>query len=112
MGDGKHCPECGEDIGIWPVFSAGWPDRIWCPHCKARLRYRLGLGLMLGGLALALAAALGSLHAARDLVPDEPLALFSAFSLIFFADWALVELSVVWFLRRHCELELVESKPR
>ena len=39
MGDGKHCPNCGNDIGVWPVFSAAWPSLIWCPRCKSRLRY-------------------------------------------------------------------------
>ena len=40
MADGKRCPACGHDIGIWAVVSAMWPTRVWCPHCGARLRYR------------------------------------------------------------------------
>jgi hypothetical protein len=39
MSDGKHCPACDKDIGIWPVFSAGLPSRVRCPHCKSRLSY-------------------------------------------------------------------------
>ena len=39
MSDGKHCPDCGQDIGIWPVFSAGLPSRVRCPFCKSRLSY-------------------------------------------------------------------------
>jgi uncharacterized protein (DUF983 family) len=38
--DGKHCPVCGEDIGLWPVMSAMYPTRIWCPHCRSRLGYQ------------------------------------------------------------------------
>ena len=37
MPDGKHCPACGKDIGLWPIVSAGLPNRIRCPHCRARL---------------------------------------------------------------------------
>ncbi len=40
MGDGKHCPACGVDIGVWPIFSAGLPNLIRCPRRKARLGYR------------------------------------------------------------------------
>lgn len=113
MGDGKHCPGCGKDIGMWPIFSAGLPNRIWCPHCKARLRYRNALGLLLGGLALAAAAALGSLYAARELVPSEPrLAQTGVVLLIFFAVWCAVEFLLVWLLRSHYELEVVEPKPK
>jgi len=39
MRDGKHCPECEKDIGVWPVLSAGLPSRVHCPHCHARLTY-------------------------------------------------------------------------
>ena len=39
MIDGKHCPACGQDIGLWAVLLAAWPSLIRCPHCKARLSY-------------------------------------------------------------------------
>src|SRR5262245_40267059 len=109
MGDGKHCPDCGKDIGIWPIFSAGLPNRVWCPHRTARLRYRNSLGLLLGGLALVAAASLGSLYAARELVPSEPrLARMGLFLLIFFVVWCVVEFLLVLLLRGHYELESVE----
>ena len=38
--DGKHCPVCGVDIGIWPVAIAMVPGRVRCPHCRAILAYR------------------------------------------------------------------------
>ena len=37
--DGKHCPACGVDIGIWPIATAMLPNRIFCPGCGARLSY-------------------------------------------------------------------------
>jgi hypothetical protein len=38
--DGKHCPACGVDIGIWPVATAVFPSRVRCPHCRSLLAYR------------------------------------------------------------------------
>jgi hypothetical protein len=37
MSDGKHCPQCGEDIGYWAVAAGLFGIR--CPHCRTRLRY-------------------------------------------------------------------------
>ena len=39
MLSGNECPVCGENIGIWAVFRAPLPNRIYCPHCGERLRY-------------------------------------------------------------------------
>src|SRR5262245_40699918 len=59
--DGKHCPACGEDIGIWPIASAILPGRAKCPHCGTRLAWNGGytativmvlLTLVISGLAL------------------------------------------------------------
>jgi hypothetical protein len=41
MKDGVHCPRCEKDIGVWPVFAAGWPTRIVCPHCRSVLAYAI-----------------------------------------------------------------------
>jgi hypothetical protein len=38
--DGKHCPACGEDIGIWPIVSAIVPGRSKCPHCQTGLTWK------------------------------------------------------------------------
>lgn len=45
MNDGRNCPACRKDIGLWPIFSALLPNRVTCPHCHARLGYR-GVGLL------------------------------------------------------------------
>lgn len=54
MSDGKHCPICGKDIGLWVVLLAAWPTRVRCPHCKARLSYG-GSVLLATGLVAFLA---------------------------------------------------------
>ena len=55
--EGKNCPNCGVDIGVWPVFSAGLPNRIWCPRCKSQLRYRKSLLIAARMLPLLIAVA-------------------------------------------------------
>src|SRR4029079_17582430 len=66
MDVGRDCPNCKADIGVWPVVSAGLPNRIKCPHCSARLQYRetpwalpLGvtLGIVVAGMALIVSGA-------------------------------------------------------
>jgi hypothetical protein len=36
---GKLCPSCNHDIGIWAIIEAGLPTRITCPHCDMRVIY-------------------------------------------------------------------------
>ena len=48
MSDGKHCPACGKDIGLWAVLLAGLPSHIRCRHCQARLTYGNSVLLLLG----------------------------------------------------------------
>jgi hypothetical protein len=44
--DGKHCPICLIDIGVFAVVKAPLPDRVRCPHCHARLTYLGGKRLV------------------------------------------------------------------
>ena len=46
MPHGNDCPNCGEIVGIWAVFKAPVPNRIYCPHCGERLRYG-GTGMLI-----------------------------------------------------------------
>jgi hypothetical protein len=70
MNDGKHCPVCGKDIGIWPVLTAALPSRVRCPHCKARLAYEnsgrlvVTLGLLLLALAIVAFVGVGKVYSA------------------------------------------------
>ncbi len=37
MADGGHCPNCGNDIGVWPIFAAVAPSRIWRLNPRQRI---------------------------------------------------------------------------
>lgn len=59
MPDKNACPVCGAHIGILAVFKAPLPDRIFCPHCGERLRYR-GSWWLLIPIALVMLVATGA----------------------------------------------------
>jgi hypothetical protein len=103
MGDGKHCPSCGKDIGVWPVFSAMWSSLIWCPHCRSRLRYRKTGNIIGVLLAVAILIAICALRIVQSLQIAWPRAVWAAIVLI---SWVPVELALAWFLRNRRELEL------
>jgi hypothetical protein len=43
MQDGRHCPECGKDVGIWAIKFAWFSNgRVRCRHCRRDLRYQIG----------------------------------------------------------------------
>ena len=75
MASDNDCPRCGKDIGIWAVFKATLPNRIFCPHCGARLEYggtwNLIAFAIVATVALVVAAAVAYTLAggASDLVP-------------------------------------------
>lgn len=48
MTDTNACPACGRNIGLVAVFKAPLPNRIFCPRCGERLRYR-GTGWLVAG---------------------------------------------------------------
>ncbi len=104
MADGSHCPACARDIGVWPVFSAGLPNLIWCPHCAARLGYRRigGVGIVLSLVTVVvIAAAYSAAASVPGLSFRVQMAVFAGLAL---AAWVPVELGVVWYLRRNREL--------
>jgi uncharacterized protein (DUF983 family) len=115
MADGRHCPACGRDIGIWPVFSAGLPNRIWCPHCGARVRYDRAAGPVLALLPAAVvvsAVAFGVAFVVARRVTDHPLVWMGVFTAAFIAGMAGVELLVARFLRSRRQLAVTEPPPR
>jgi uncharacterized protein (DUF983 family) len=102
--DGKHCPACGRDIGLWPVFSAILPSRVRCPHCQASLAYGnsshlvlglLVLGVLLGGLAYFLALRLQI----KDRIQFHAVAVG-----LFVMLWLPVEVAVTLLVRRRSVL--------
>lgn len=116
---GKSCPNCDVGIGVWPVFSASLPSRIWCRHCSARLRYRDIRGLILCQVVLAIVIA--GIVASATLFPGLRGRFFNidgfdfAIRLIVFCVLTLgasapVELTSAWFLRSNKTLECI-AKP-
>jgi hypothetical protein len=101
MLDGKHCPECGNDIGFWPVFSAGLPNRIWCPWCGTRLSYADALGVFLVMLVTALVVCVGAVL--LTLLVSETFwgARILVFAAAGLAVWVPLELATTWFLREY-----------
>ncbi|MGP0068580.1 MAG: hypothetical protein ACLQGP_33895 [Isosphaeraceae bacterium] len=109
MGDGKHCPGCGKDIGVWPVLSAALPTWIRCPHCKSRLRYRNIAGTM----AIVLTGLCGLFvvtFVRVSLLKTPRRALIGAAVVI--VGYILVELATTWYLRNRRELDRADqSRP-
>ena len=104
MADGKHCPACARDIGVWPIFAAGLPSRIRCPHCFARIRYRGIAGVLLFLLAAFPVVAVAALWTA-SVIPGLRADVQSyAAAGILLVSWAAIELAVVRFLRGNREL--------
>jgi hypothetical protein len=103
MGDGKHCPNCGTDIGVWPVFSAAWPCLIWCPQCKSRLRYRKTSQLIAALLVILIAIAALAFILVSSLRTSLRRPIWAIGMII---SWVFVQLAVTSFLRNRGELEL------
>jgi hypothetical protein len=99
MTDGKNCPVCQRDIGIWPVFAAGLPNRIRCPHCSARLTYSRLLGVLLVLLVALAVTGAGSWYAAAAIPGLHPNQHKLAAVGIMLGLWVLIELAAAQFLR-------------
>ena len=104
MANGTQCPACGRDIGVWPIFTAGLPSRIRCPHCFARIRYRGIAGVILFLLVAFPVLAVAALWAA-SVIPGLRADVKSyAAAGILLVSWAAVELAVARFLRGNRDL--------
>jgi hypothetical protein len=90
------------DLGVWPIFSAGLPNMIRCPRCKARLGYR-----RLGTALLVLLPASGAVLAAAYFVTlsFEGVQRLVAFTVVLFGAWVPVELVAAKYLRHNRMLE-------
>ena len=101
MANGKQCPACGGDIGVWPVLSAGLPNRIRCPHCATRLTYREIGGVVLALLVVFAAVMAGAYFASVAVAEVGTLDWLAVFAGVLLGAWVLVELVAVWFLRNN-----------
>ena len=104
-GDGKHCPACGKDIGIWSVLLAGLPTWVRCPHCRARLSYgnaAVLVGLLFGVLLLLSGAAF---YFAKQHYSANEARFFMVLGVSVVAVWLPIELAAALFLRYRGKLE-------
>jgi DNA-directed RNA polymerase subunit RPC12/RpoP len=108
MANGKTCPTCGKDIGVWAIVAAGVPTRIRCPYCQSRLRYDAAIAVIALPFAVVVLAALVAHEAAVDVGVARPW-LFVAILLV--VTWMPVELLLALYLRDHRTLRVVESQP-
>jgi hypothetical protein len=100
MTDGRHCPACGKDIGLWPVVAAPLPNLVRCPHCRTRLKYRDTLWLFVVVIFVALILAVGAFAVAQLLI-GEPILLTAATAVVILVvAWVPIEVFVAAYLRR------------
>jgi hypothetical protein len=59
MSDSRHCPECESNIGIWAVFKATLPNRIFCPKCGQRLQHTPITGLVTAAVVFTILLCVG-----------------------------------------------------
>jgi hypothetical protein len=99
MTDGKHCPLCGADIGVLPIVLAVLPNRIRCPHCKARLAYP-GIWDDVMPVSLYALVCLGFFanYLAGEFDGSERAVVILG---VLFAGWVPLELATAWYLRSH-----------
>jgi uncharacterized protein (DUF983 family) len=89
----NNCPKCGEDIGIWAVFKATLPNRIYCPHCGARLEYGGTWGLII--FAIVASVFLLAFAALVWVNVEDQISAWVASGAIFLLGGALLELGLV-----------------
>ena len=105
MSDGKHCPGCTKDIGIWPVLMAGLPSWVKCPHCQARLSYGGGGFIVAGLFGLLLLLTAGAFFFARQHYTANALRFYVLLAVVVIALWLPVELMATLCLRKWGKLE-------
>ena len=108
MANGKVCPACGKDIGVWAIFAAGVPTRIRCPHCRTLLRYDGTFALIALPFAIVILAALIVHEVAVDVGVASP-GLFIVIQVL--VTWVPVEILLALYLRDHRTLRLVNPRP-
>ena len=108
MANGKVCPACAKDIGVWSVVAAGLPSRIRCPHCQTLLRYDGTLALLALPFAVVILAALILHEVAVDVGIPRP-GLFLVVMVL--VTWVPVELLLALYLRDHRTLHLASAPP-
>ena len=65
--DGRHCPACGENIGIGPIGTEIIPGRCRCPYCHTKLTWKGAYTATLIMIVLTLAILGGAVLVVRSL---------------------------------------------
>src|SRR5205823_7017616 len=88
-----------ENIGIGAVFRAPMPNRIYCPHCKARLQHTPITGLVAAAVVLGVALSLSAVYVVSRLWEEAgPLAALAAGGGVLIAGGAVLEVVFVLIL--------------
>jgi len=109
MRDGKHCPECEKDIGVWPVLSAGLPSRVHCPHCHARLTYGNSGTFVACLFAILLTLAVGSFFAVSSQYSVRYWKFHAVFIAVALAVMLPVDVVATFYLRKYGVLRKAEA---
>jgi len=108
----SDCPHCGEDIGLWPIISAGLPNRIKCPRCKTRLRFKTNSWLHFFFVALPLLVLFLAVSQwiTEYLASSAPRSMqILIFTILFVSLWLLYEIPNAIYLRKSKVLETVRK---
>ena len=110
MSAGKHCPCCGQDIGVWRLFRAALVETsVRCPHCSARLRYHQTSCLAEVGLvALTAVIALISFGIAELMSVPHRWSLGVGLG-VFFSTFTVIRFFRALYLRRYGVLKIVAA---
>lgn len=108
MRDGKHCPACGVDIGVRPVWFAPLPNLIRCPRCKARLSYEGIVAAVVVLVLLAVAVTAAAIFVTSPIEGNQRLLAFAAVAL---GVWVPVELAGALYLRANKTLVCRSGQP-
>ena len=99
--DGRHCPSCLGDIGIWAIVKAPLPIFVRCPHCSARLAYRSAWGLLITACVVVFAIGIGMLYVLDAIGVSNSVTKFVAVMTVLLVLWTLFEFVGAQYLRRY-----------
>jgi DNA-directed RNA polymerase subunit RPC12/RpoP len=115
MNDGKHCPACGKDIGLWSVLLAQTPTQVRCPHCRAKLKYERGTQIIFVIVVLAFPLLLLAYWLAIFIVPrpaltTSPIKFVSIAAAILVGLCIPLEIGLTLLLRRFGQLKRKQAE--
>lgn len=119
--DGKLCPECNQDIGLWAIIKLSWPTKLKCPHCGTKLRYTpwqipfVVLSVIVYLLVVALVISLIYLIIANHFaLMSRPNIIWVGGVICLFnvALWVLFEIMIANRLRNYSKLEMKDDSKK